>query len=319
MLTSAPLPTDTPPLSPTATPIPGEKQEALVLRVVDGDTIVVELERKRYSVRYIGIDTPESHHSTDGADYWGFEATEANKSLVREGKSVILQRDISETDHYDRLLRYVFAGSTLVNAELVRMGLARVLFYEPDVLHKREIKAAEAEAIAADRGLYGPLPTPPVEVPLLYKGKAWTTASLGTHVPLRYDPARGDPIMAYPVDLQVRVVDAFWVPEEREWWYWIGVRGFNGWVTGEYITRQSPATDVSGPSEPFEAYDRLVVTERATVYAWPGSVDKVVGELQPGTSIQLKRASWLEGTHLWWYYVESTEAEGWVEPSHLGE
>ncbi|MFN2132164.1 MAG: thermonuclease family protein, partial [Anaerolineae bacterium] len=155
----APVPTPT--LAPTATPlptetpIPGEVQEALVLRVIDGDTIVVEMDGVQYRVRYIGIDTPETHHPTDGADNYGFEATEANRSFVPEGSEVVLQRDISETDMYGRLLRYVFVDNVLVNAELVRMGLARVLFYEPDVRYEGEIKRAKAEAVAARRGIYG--------------------------------------------------------------------------------------------------------------------------------------------------------------------
>jgi endonuclease YncB( thermonuclease family) len=186
-------PVETPEPTPTATPIPGEKQEALVLRVVDGDTITVDLDGERHSVRYIGIDTPETHHPTDGADWWGFEATEANRSFVQAGDTVVLQRDLSETDIYGRLLRYVWVGDTLVNAELVRMGMARVLFYEPDVLYQSEVKAAEAEAQEARRGLYGPKPTPPAPKPLLYKGTAWTVAPEGDAVALCYDPARGDP------------------------------------------------------------------------------------------------------------------------------
>jgi len=316
--TPTPRSTDTPVRPPTATPIPRERQEALVLHVVDGDTIVVDLDGKRYSVRYIGIDTPETHHPTDGADYWGFEATEANKSMVKEGKKVVLQRDLSETDIYGRLLRYIWVDDVLVNAELVRMGLACVLFYEPDVLYKHEVMEAETEAKAAKRGLYGPKPTPPAEVPLLYKGNAWTQSLSGEAVHLRYDPARGEPVMAFPAGVQVRVVDAFWVPEAQEWWYWIGINGFNGWVTGEYVTRERPENIVSGPPEPFEAYDRLSVVEKATVYLLPQE-DEIVGELPAGTSVQVKRASWVEATDVWWYYVESTVTEGWVEPDHLGK
>ena len=310
--TATPEPTSTPALTPTLTPIPGGKQEALVLRVSDGDTIYVELGGKHYSVRYIGIDTPETHHPTDGADYWGFEATEANKAMVKAGERVILQRDISETDIYGRLLRYVFVGDTLVNAELVRMGLARVLFYEPDVLYKHEIKAAEAEAQEAKRGLYGPLPTPPAVKPVLYKGNAWTTAPSGGTVSLRYDPARGDPVMSFPVDVQVRVADAFWVPETEEWWYWIGIRGFNGWVTGEYVTTKAPAAVVPGPSALFEAYDALVIAKEATVYALPDPGSDVVTELSAGTSVEVRRLSWEQATGTWWYYFESVEGQGWV-------
>ena len=319
--TATPEPTSTPTaaLPPTATPIPGEKQEALVLRISDGDTIYVELDGKHYSVRYIGIDTPETHHPTDGADYWGFEATEANKAMVKVGATVLLQRDISETDIYGRLLRYVFVGDTLVNAELVRMGLARVLFYEPDVLYRSEVKAAEAEAQQAKRGLYGPLPTPPAEKPVLYKGKAWTTAPSGETVSLRYDPARGDPIMSFPVGAQVRLADAFWVPETEQWWYWIGIQEFNGWVTGEYVTTKAPATAASGPSASFVAYDDLVISKQADVYALPEQGSEVVLELPPGARVQVRRLSWEQATGTWWYFFESTRGEGWVALEYLDD
>jgi len=316
----APVPTTMPMPAPTSTaaptPIPGEMQEARVLRVVDGDTIAVELEGKRYSVRYIGIDTPETHHPTDGADYWGFEATEANQALVHEGARVVLQRDISETDVYGRLLRYVFVDDVLVNAELVRMGLARVLFYEPDVRYRTEIKAAEAEAQAAKRGLYGPVPTPPAVQPLLHRGSAWTLAAAGrATVGLRYDPARGEPVMSFPAGMQVRVVDAFWVPEEQEWWYWIGVEGFNGWVTGEAISRRAPSEEFPGPSENWAAYDWVQAVDSVSMYVLPGST-QIVGSLSPGTPMQLKRVSW-DPRGGWWYYGESTQGEGWVAPDLL--
>jgi micrococcal nuclease len=311
--------TPTPVPSPTVTPIPGEMQEAVVLRVVDGDTIVVELDGERHSVRYIGIDTPETHHPTDGADYWGFEATEANKSFIAEGETVVLQRDISETDIYGRLLRYVWVDDVLVNAEIVSMGLARVLFYEPDVLYRSEIKRAEAEAQAARRGLYGPVPTPPADKPLLYKGTAWTVAPTGGAVALRGDPARGAPTTALPPDLQVRVVDAFWVPEAQEWWYWIGVNGFNGWVTGAYITREAPNAEAAGPADNYAAYDWLTVVEGATLYDVPGAQGQAAGQADASTRVQVKGLSWDQPTDVWWYYVEATVGEGWVPGDRLGQ
>lgn len=314
-MTPASPPTDTPVPTPTVTPTPiaGEVQEALVVRVVDGDTIVVDLKGKLHSVRYIGIDTPETHHPTDGADYWGFEASEANQAFVHEGETVVLQRDISEVDVYGRLLRYVFVDDVLVNAELVRQGLARVLFYEPDVRYRPEVKAAESEAQAARRGLYGPVPTPPAVRPLLYRGNAWTQGASGDLIGLRYDPARGDPVMSFPAGMPVRVVDAFWMPEEGEWWYWIGVNGFNGWTTGEHITRDQPTEVVPQPSEGWDCYDRVQSTGTVPVYALPGS-GKLVGSLGPGVSLQVKRVSWDQPSAAWWYYGESTAAEGWVEP-----
>jgi endonuclease YncB( thermonuclease family) len=304
------------PANPTATPVPGEKQAARVLRVVDGDTIVVDLEGKRTSVRYLGIDTPETHHPTDGADYWGFEAAEANRAMVREGQVVTLQRDISEADHYGRLLRYVFVGDTLVNAELVRIGLARVLFYGPDVRYKHEIMAAEEEARAAGRGLYGPVPTPPAEKPLLYKGDAWTIATTGGVVPLWPDPTRVSPDRSLPAGLQVHVVDAFWVPEAQTWWYWIGVNGFNGWVTGESLSRESPAESTPGPVLRVQAYDEIRIANESDVYAQAGT-NQVAGHLKSGAVVQVTGISWVEATQAWWYHIECIDAEGWIAAEHL--
>jgi endonuclease YncB( thermonuclease family) len=315
--TSTLVPTATPP--PTETPIPGERQEALVLRVIDGDTIVVEMAGAQYRVRYIGIDTPETHHPTDGADNYGFEATDANRSFVPEGSQVVLQRDISETDMYGRLLRYVFADDVLVNAELVRMGLARVLFYEPDVRYEGEIKRAEAEAIAAQRGIYGPPPTPPAVQPLLYKGTAWTTAPDGDVARLRQDPGHGEPDTMLPVGLRVRVVDAFWVPEGQQWWYWIGVNGFNGWVTDASIAREAPIRSVPGPESLLEAYGNTQLGERASLRAQPLPGAQVLDTLEAGTEVQLARLSWEPEMGTWWYWAESSAGAGWVRLEQLGQ
>ena len=287
------------------------------MRVVDGDTIVVDMEGQRYRVRYIGIDTPETHHPSDGANYLGYEATDANLDWVGEGTTVVLQRDISETDQYDRLLRYVWVGDTLANAELVRQGLARVRFYEPDVLYQAEIEAALDEARKADIGLHGPRPTRPTEPPLVRTGKAWTVAPKGEAVDLYLGAARGNPERAFPAGLEVRVVDAFWVPEQQEWWYWIGVNGFNGWTTGEHIQRVEPAETVPGPQEPWEAYDWFETVEVVTVHGQPGGIAESVTEWAAGTPVQVKGLSWDEHESEWWYFVESPEGEGWVRPEGL--
>ena len=316
--TQTPIPTVTPTptatVIPTATPIPGERQEARVVRVVDGDTIVVEMEERLYRVRYIGIDTPETHHPSEGANYLGYEAGDANLALVGEGTTIVLQRDISETDIYDRLLRYVWVGDTLVNAELVRMGLARVRFYPPDVLYEDEIMAALEEARAADRGLHGPRPTRPAETPLMRSGNAWLAGEAGGAVPLRYDAARGEPAMSLPVGLKVRVVDAFWVPERQEWWYWVGVNEFNGWTTGETIQREEAARPADGPEQAWKAYDWLETTQDVRLYAAPHLSSPSVGELAAGVAAQAKSLSWDAETGAWWYAIESADGEGWVLP-----
>jgi len=120
---------------------------ARVIQVIDGDTIVIE---GGYRVRYIGIDTPEIHPDVEA---FGIEAWQANRRLV-EDEEVRLEQDISETDRYGRLLRYVWADDTLVNAELVRQGLARAKAYPPDTKYQDYLEQAELEARGAGRGIW---------------------------------------------------------------------------------------------------------------------------------------------------------------------
>jgi len=120
---------------------------ARVIEVIDGDTIIIE---GGYRVRYIGIDTPEIHPAIEA---YGMEALAANRRLV-EGKEVRLERDISETDRYGRLLRYVYVDDIFVNAELVRLGLAEAKAYPPDVRHQDYLEELEAEAREAGRGIW---------------------------------------------------------------------------------------------------------------------------------------------------------------------
>ena len=139
---------------PTPTDIPNNTIEAQVVRVVDGDTIIVDIRGQEYRVRYIGIDTPETVHPTKPVEPFGKEASDMNKQLV-EGKIVMLERDVSETDRYDRLLRYVYVDDIFVNAELVRLGYAQVTTYPPDVKYQDLFLELQREARQENRGLWG--------------------------------------------------------------------------------------------------------------------------------------------------------------------
>jgi micrococcal nuclease len=140
-----------------------------VVEVVDGDTIKVEIEGDVCTVRYIGIDCPETRHPSEPVGWMGPEATEANRQLVG-GQVVYLERDVSETDQYGRLLRYVFlADGLFVNAELVRLGYAQTSTYPPDVRYADLFLEMQQEAREAARGLWGPTPTPmptPTQTPV---------------------------------------------------------------------------------------------------------------------------------------------------------
>ncbi|MFO7681694.1 MAG: thermonuclease family protein [Chloroflexota bacterium] len=127
-------------------PIIGDS--ARVTRIIDGDTIDVGINGQVYRVRYIGMDTPER-----GRPFFQ-EATAANADLV-SGQTVILVKDVSETDRYSRLLRYVYLqDGTLVNGELVRLGYAMASTYPPDVAMQHIFTELQRTAVESGVGLW---------------------------------------------------------------------------------------------------------------------------------------------------------------------
>ena len=133
------------PTPPTPTAPVGE--EARVLRVIDGDTVVVALNRRNRRVRYVGINTPERDEPCSDA------ATAANRRLVG-GRTVTFVRDTEDVDRYGRLLRYIYVGDTFVNEVLVRDGFAENFVWEPNTRFADQFRALEAEARAAGRGCH---------------------------------------------------------------------------------------------------------------------------------------------------------------------
>ena len=124
------------------------ESQARVVRVIDGDTIEIA---GGAHVRYIGMDTPETYPEVE---FYGPEAKAKNAELV-EGKLVTLEKDVSETDRYGRLLRYVYVDGVFVNGELVRLGYARAVAYPPDTRYQWQLEKLEKEAQAAKLGIWG--------------------------------------------------------------------------------------------------------------------------------------------------------------------
>jgi micrococcal nuclease len=147
----------TPPVGPSlhivATP-QGPLEEVTVLRAIDGDTIEVQLEGRRARVRYIGINTPESVAPDRPIECFGKEAAARNRELV-EGQRVRLEKDVSETDRFGRLLRYVWIQGELINARLVAEGYAQVSTFPPDVRYAEQLQSLQSEARASQRGSWG--------------------------------------------------------------------------------------------------------------------------------------------------------------------
>lgn len=143
----------------------GEFEKANVSRVVDGDTIIVEINGTEERVRFIGVDTPETKHPKKGVEHFGPEASAFTKEKL-DGKIVYLEKDVSDRDRYNRILRYVWLenpGSKYTdedikekqfNAILVKEGYAKISTFPPDVKNQDLYKELEKEAREKERGLW---------------------------------------------------------------------------------------------------------------------------------------------------------------------
>jgi micrococcal nuclease len=127
---------------------------AYVSRVVDGDTVEVQLDGREEDVRYIGVDTPETVKPDTPVQCFGPQASAFNHGLV-EHRRVRLVFGVERRDVYGRLLAYVYLGERFVNAELVRRGLARTLTIPPNDRFADRFKRLEIAAARAGRGLWG--------------------------------------------------------------------------------------------------------------------------------------------------------------------
>jgi endonuclease YncB( thermonuclease family) len=116
--------------------------------VYDGDTIDVVIGESVYRLRYLGVDAPER-----GEPFYE-EALAHNRDLVAD-QTVILVRDVSDTDQYGRLLRYVYLkDGTFVNAELMRSGMTRLVTFPPDVAETAYLRDLQSQAQASARGMW---------------------------------------------------------------------------------------------------------------------------------------------------------------------
>lgn len=142
-------------------------QKAIVMRVVDGDTLRVSVAGQEQTVRLIGINAPESiseklYENTPE----GTAASAHLKDTVKSGDLVYLQKDTSETDDYGRLLRYVWLAkpvsftdhnelkAKMLNAKILADGYAVAHKYRPDDAYFDIFKAIQLDALHAKCGLW---------------------------------------------------------------------------------------------------------------------------------------------------------------------
>ncbi len=142
-------------------------EKAEVADVVDGDTIKVYLDGEKYTIRMIGMDTPESVHPDQSKNtIYGQKASEYAKEIFQEGQTVYLSKDVSDKDKYDRLLRYIWLEmpedvndekeirQKMYNAKVILDGYANAYQYAPDDTLYSLFLSFETEAANEKRGLW---------------------------------------------------------------------------------------------------------------------------------------------------------------------
>jgi len=152
--------------SPQPTGRPAGPDRGVVTHLVDGDTLDVRVGARTERIRLIGVDTPESVAPNRPVQCYGAEASTYLATLVPEGTEVRLERDAVARDQYDRLLAYVYRveDDLLVNLAMVEQGFADAVTYGDNEALYATLAAAEAEARAAGRGLWGVCGGPDVDL-----------------------------------------------------------------------------------------------------------------------------------------------------------
>nr|WP_289036864.1 thermonuclease family protein [uncultured Allobacillus sp.] len=127
---------------------------ATVTRIVDGDTIEINLNGTIESVRLLLVDTPETVHPSLPVQKFGPEASSFAKKTL-SGKKVQVEYDGPKRDKYGRLLAYLWVDGKNFNEMLLREGLARFAYvYDPPYTHMSSFTKAQSEAVNAKRGIW---------------------------------------------------------------------------------------------------------------------------------------------------------------------
>lgn len=149
-----------PTANPTTTAAGSLEPNGTVVRVVDGDTVDIDVLGTRERVRLIGIDTPETKKEDTPVECFGPEATAFTESLLPPGTRVRLERDVEPRDVFGRLLAYVYRADdgVFVNLAIIANGYARLLTIPPNVAHTDDFVAANRAAREAGSGLWSACP-----------------------------------------------------------------------------------------------------------------------------------------------------------------
>ena len=125
-------------------------------KVVDGDTVDIDINGNTERVRLIGVNTPETKHPTKPIECFGPEASAYLTQLLPKGTHVRIERDIEARDRYGRMLLYLYRESDnlFINLDLVLRGYGTPMSIEPNTFHRNDFVRAAAQAEAANVGLW---------------------------------------------------------------------------------------------------------------------------------------------------------------------
>ncbi len=129
----------------------------IIVRVLDGDTVDVNINGTEERIRLIGIDTPEPVGGYRDAECYGVEASDYTKRMLPVGTRVRLERDVELRDKFDRLLGYVYReqDNLFVNLDLISSGYATDFAFEPNTTYAKPFAAAADLAKEQQLGLWG--------------------------------------------------------------------------------------------------------------------------------------------------------------------
>lgn len=132
------------------------REEVTLSKCVDGDTAKFIINNKEETVRFLAVDTPETKHPTKGEEPYGKEASDYTCNRLKEGNKIELEYDdnSTKTDKYNRYLAWVFVDDNLLQAELVKNGLAEVAYLYGDYKYTDLLKDYEQTAIATKVGMH---------------------------------------------------------------------------------------------------------------------------------------------------------------------
>ncbi|MBO9131137.1 thermonuclease family protein [Bacillus sp. 165] len=133
----------------------GKVLPAVIVRVVDGDTMHINLNGKEETIRLLLVDTPETKHPSKPVQPFGPEASNLAKQTLTPGTKVEIELDSSERDKYGRLLCYLYVEGKMFNELLLEKGLARVAYvYVPNTRYVDQFYSIQQQAQTRKKGIW---------------------------------------------------------------------------------------------------------------------------------------------------------------------